>query len=88
MAFGLLYSGHVNLGDIIMVTVVHIASEMTLSWLVICVLLIGCGLWMRFKVLKRGTNENEISRCAFGVELYCDSVGKPEDIVFRPVFIW
>ena len=88
MAFGLSYSGHVNLGDIIMVMAVHIASAMTLRWLVIYELLIAGGLWLRFEIVKRGTNENEISRRAFGAELYYDSVGKPDDIVFRAVFIW
>jgi hypothetical protein len=88
MAFDLLYQGHVNLGDIIMAMVVDIASAMTLRWLVIYVLLIAGGLLLRFEILKRGTNENEISRRAFGAELYYDSVGKPDDIVFRAVFIW
>ena len=88
MAFGSSYLGHVNLGDIIMAMAVYIAIAMTLRWLVIYVLLIAGGLWLRFEIVKRGTNENEISRHAFGAKLYCDSVGKPNDIVFRSVFIW
>ena len=88
MAFELSYPGHVNLGGIIMVMVVDIASAMTLRWLIIYVLLIAGGLLLRFEIVKRGTNENEISRRAFGAELYYDSVGKPDDIVFRAVFIW
>jgi len=46
--FGPSYSGHVNLGDIIMGMAVYFASAMTLPWLVIYVLLIVCGLWLRF----------------------------------------
>jgi hypothetical protein len=42
--FGSAYSGHVNLGDIIMGMADHFASSMTLPWLVIYVLLIICGL--------------------------------------------
>ena len=71
-----------------MAMAVHIASAMTLRWLVIYVLLIREGFWLQFQIVKRGTNENEISRRAFGAELYCDSVGKPDDIVFRAIFIW
>ena len=67
---------------------VHFASAMTLPWLVIYVLLIGCGLWLVFWMVKRGTNENEISRRVFGAELYCDSGGKLDDIGFRAIFIW
>ena len=88
MAFELSYPGHVNLGGIIMVMVVDIASAMTLRWLVIYVLLIAGELLLRFEIVKRGTNENEISRRAFGAELYCDSIGKPDAIVFRAIFIW
>ena len=71
-----------------MTMAVRIASAMTLRWLVVYVLLIGGGLWSRFKIVKRGTNENEISRRTFGAELCCDSGSKPDDIVFRAVFIW
>jgi hypothetical protein len=47
--FGSTYSGHVNLGDIIMAMAVYFASAMTLPWLVIYVLLIAYGLlWLRF----------------------------------------
>jgi hypothetical protein len=42
--FGSSYSGHANLGDIIMAVAVHFASAMTLPWVVIYVLLIICGL--------------------------------------------
>jgi len=46
--FGSSYSGHVNLGDIIMAMAVHFANAMTLPWLMIYVLLIICGLsWLR-----------------------------------------
>jgi hypothetical protein len=38
------YSGHANLGGIIMAVAVHFASAMTLPWVVIYVLLITCGL--------------------------------------------
>ena len=71
-----------------MTMAVRIASAMTLRWHVVYVLLIDGGLWSRFKIVKRGTNENEISRRTFGAELYCDSVGKPDDIVLRAIFIW
>ena len=66
----------------------YFASAMTLPWLVIYVLLIGCGLWLVFWMVKRGTNENEISRRAFRAELYFGSGGKPDDIGFRATFIW
>jgi len=49
--FGSAYSGHVNLGDIIMGMAVYFASAMTLPWLVIYVLLIVCGLWLRFQMV-------------------------------------
>ena len=88
ITFGSSYSSYVNLGDIIMGMAVYFAGAMTLPWLVIYVLLITVGLLLRFEIVKRGTNENEISRRAFGAELYYDSVGKPDDIVFRAVFIW
>jgi len=46
--FGSSYSVYANLGDIIMGMAVYFASAMTLPWLVIYVLLIICGLWLRF----------------------------------------
>ncbi|MDB4247797.1 hypothetical protein N9847_00755 [bacterium] len=48
MARGSSYSGHVNLGNIIMAMAVHIASAMTLPWLVIYVLLVICGSGLQF----------------------------------------